>query len=122
MGIVAAAVNALPFRDVRGTGAIVFDRARLPQSNTRTESDLRDFADALARVVLGVGGVDVRVLDGQVALAALGADAFCDDGVICTDDTCTAGACTNAPRVGPCDDGDACTTGETCAASIWATR
>ena len=33
MGVVAAALQAQPFRDERGTGAIVVDRARLPQAS-----------------------------------------------------------------------------------------
>ncbi|MBM4342147.1 MAG: SMP-30/gluconolactonase/LRE family protein [Deltaproteobacteria bacterium] len=41
----------------------------------------------------------------------------CADSDICTNDGCDkqTGACFNAPISGPCDDGDGCTTGETCA-------
>ena len=39
----------------------------------------------------------------------------CDDGNICTDDSCdpTSG-CVFTNNTAPCDDGDACTTGDTC--------
>ncbi len=39
-----------------------------------------------------------------------------DDGNECTDDVCDAGAaCTHPANTGPCDDGNACTTADTCA-------
>jgi len=39
----------------------------------------------------------------------------CDDGNLCTDDSCTAGVgCVNANNSAPCDDSDACTTGDVC--------
>ena len=41
----------------------------------------------------------------------------CDDGNICTDDSCDAIAgCLNVNNTAPCDDGDACTTADTCSA------
>lgn len=42
----------------------------------------------------------------------------CDDGNVCTMDSCKDGACTNkaATDGSKCDDGDKCTTGETCSA------
>jgi len=54
-------------------------------------------------------GVD-NDCDGQTDEAA------CDDGQPCTKDSCEpATGCVNAPMVAqPCDDGDACTSGETC--------
>jgi len=43
------------------------------------------------------------------------ADADCEDGSPCTADTCSRGDCLSAPVDGvECDDGDACTTGDTC--------
>jgi hypothetical protein len=41
----------------------------------------------------------------------------CDDQNACTDDSCDpeSGLCVNDPNSLPCDDGDACTTGDTCA-------
>ncbi len=57
------------------------DRARLPQSNTRTESDLRAFADAFTRVAAKTSTLDVRVVDGQAVLGSLGVAAFCEDGM-----------------------------------------
>jgi hypothetical protein len=40
----------------------------------------------------------------------------CDDGLPCTVDTCSeaTGQCASQPTTAPCDDGDACTSGETC--------
>ncbi len=40
----------------------------------------------------------------------------CDDGKLCTTDSCntTTGACLAAANTVPCDDGSACTTGDTC--------
>jgi hypothetical protein len=45
-----------------------------------------------------------------------GSAKLCDDGNVCTDDSCEAGAgaCVNTPNGGPCDDGDPCTVGDTC--------
>jgi hypothetical protein len=42
--------------------------------------------------------------------------AWCDDGNDCTADTCTASGCQHAARKdgGPCDDDNACTTGDHC--------
>jgi len=42
----------------------------------------------------------------------------CDDTDPCTDDTCdpTTGKCVHTPNVAACDDGNACTKGDTCAA------
>ncbi len=43
-------------------------------------------------------------------------DAFCDDGEVCTIDTCdsVSGQCVHTPWSGPCDDDDACTDGDKC--------
>ena len=39
----------------------------------------------------------------------------CDDGTICTDDGCAQGKCVHVPTwEQPCEDGDACTSGDTC--------
>ncbi len=48
-----------------------------------------------------------------------GACISCADGMPCTSDVCTAGACTNpmAPTGTACDDGMFCTTGDTCDAA-----
>ena len=43
--------------------------------------------------------------------------ARCDDGNVCTDDTCDpVTGCVFTDNAAPCDDGDACTTGDTCSA------
>ena len=43
----------------------------------------------------------------------------CDDGNVCTDDSCNpASGCVNANNIASCDDGDACTTADTCAAVL----
>jgi len=45
-----------------------------------------------------------------------GAATNCDDGNVCTDDSCDAGVgCLNLSNVVPCDDANACTTNDTCA-------
>ncbi len=46
-----------------------------------------------------------------------GAARNCNDGILCTSDSCnqTTGACQNVFNILPCDDGNACTTGEVCA-------
>jgi hypothetical protein len=38
----------------------------------------------------------------------------CDDGNVCTDDSCEGGTCQYTDNTDPCDDGDACTAGDTC--------
>src|SRR5439155_462928 len=39
----------------------------------------------------------------------------CDDGNVCTTDSCDpATGCVHAPNTVPCDDGSACTTNDTC--------
>ena len=41
----------------------------------------------------------------------------CDDGNVCTSESCVAGqGCVYAPAAGPCSDGDACTSGDACSA------
>ena len=42
-------------------------------------------------------------------------DAECNDGNLCTDDSCSlTGRCTNPPNTSPCEDGNACTTPDFC--------
>lgn len=55
MGIVAADLDAQPFRDERGTGAIVFDRARLPQASAAW-LDPAHWSDAAEPVARGGRG------------------------------------------------------------------
>jgi len=40
----------------------------------------------------------------------------CDDGNVCTTDTCSNGTCQSFPNNNTCNDGDACTTGDVCSA------
>ncbi len=40
--------------------------------------------------------------------------ADCDDADPCTDDVCVAGVCQNTNNTAPCEDGDACTVGDSC--------
>lgn len=51
MGIAAAALQTQPFRDERGAGAIVFDRARLPQASAAwlDSAHWNDAAEPVAR-------------------------------------------------------------------------
>jgi len=57
----------------------------------------------------------------QEAWSDLGDGAGCpDDGNVCTDDVCGAGACTHPPNANACDDGDLCTELDVCAAGACA--
>jgi len=48
--------------------------------------------------------------------ACLGTTQVCDDSNVCTDDTCNAdGECEFADNTSPCNDGDGCTSSDTCA-------
>ena len=47
-------------------------------------------------------------------------DSDCDDGNVCTDDTCDAGGCSHADNTAACDDAVACTTGDTCSGGVCA--
>ncbi|MSQ83364.1 MAG: hypothetical protein EXR77_10840 [Myxococcales bacterium] len=51
------------------------------------------------------------------AACKAGAAQVCDDGNICTTDSCdtTGGTCTAAAKTGPCSDGNACTSSDSCA-------
>ncbi len=51
--------------------------------------------------------------------ACLGAGVGCDDKNVCTADACdpTKGGCTHVVKVGPCEDGDACTLETVCTAT-----
>ena len=46
------------------------------------------------------------------------ADAECDDGDVCTTDTCFAAFCQYADNTLPCDDSIPCTTGDACALGV----
>ncbi len=48
-----------------------------------------------------------------------GAPLGCDDGNVCTDDTCdAANGCVHTNNTAPCDDGDACSTGDVCQGGV----
>lgn len=55
-----------------------------------------------------------------VSGAACNADVDCDDANDCTNDSCTAGVCSNVNNTLLCDDSDACTTGDVCGAGTCA--
>jgi hypothetical protein len=46
------------------------------------------------------------------------ADSDCNDGVVCTDDTCVNGTCTHTNNTVSCDDGNACTANDACSGGI----
>ncbi len=46
------------------------------------------------------------------------ADKNCDDGNICTTDTCVGGVCVNVNNTAPCSDNNACTTGDVCSNGV----
>lgn len=48
-----------------------------------------------------------------------GAPLVCDDGNVCTNDTChPSSGCASTNNSNPCDDGNACTTNDTCAGGV----
>jgi hypothetical protein len=63
-------------------------------------------------------GSECTTNDACVAGACVGGAApNCDDGNVCTDDSCNpnvAGGCVNTNNTAPCSDGSECTTGDTC--------
>ena len=61
--------------------------------------------------------IDDVLLEGDPVAPCL-SDAECDDGNVCTDDTCDAGTCVATPNTSPCDDGLACTAGDVCSAGV----
>lgn len=52
------------------------------------------------------------------AQQACASDIECDDGDVCTDETCIGGACVYVNNSAPCDDGLFCTATDTCAGGI----
>ena len=70
------------------------------------------------------GSILIIVLVMLVVFSVAGAapactvDSECDDGNVCTDDSCDSGTgtCVNTDNTASCDDGDACTTADTCSA------
>lgn len=51
----------------------------------------------------------------QLGVCVSGPAANCDDANVCTNDSCNpATGCVNTNNTSPCDDGDACTTSDTC--------
>lgn len=65
-----------------------------------------------------IGTADLIILLGKwgpcSAVPACLSDEDCDDGDVCTDDTCDTGSCQQVNNAATCDDGDACTDGDTC--------
>jgi hypothetical protein len=54
-------------------------------------------------------------------VCAAGTARSCDDGSVCTNDSCDpALGCVFTPNTAACDDGDACTTGDTCGGGVCA--
>lgn len=45
-------------------------------------------------------------------------EAGCDDDNVCTQDSCVASACVHTPVAGPCQDGSACTSADTCVGGV----
>jgi len=45
-------------------------------------------------------------------------DADCNDGNVCTNDTCVNGSCQHANNNNPCDDGSLCTSNDTCSGGL----
>src|SRR6185436_6529102 len=69
--------------------------------------------DDLAGNSLTIAGWCLKVV------SVCASDAECDDGNVCTTDTCGAGGrCTNTNNTAPCSDGFACTGPDQCAGGV----
>ncbi len=66
----------------------------------------------------GVTTLDGAVPPPDAGLVACGGDGDCNDANSCTDDRCLrpAGICEHPPHIGGCNDGNACSLGDYCAA------
>jgi hypothetical protein len=62
----------------------------------------------------GAGVQSLSALRNPVVLSCT-TDSQCADANPCTDDACITGHCQNTPNTAGCDDGNACTSGDTCA-------
>ena len=114
-----------------GSGGALFSGAddpatRLPADNgngyVARFTEVRSGADGAVDLVISADGTAGN--RGKYANAIMieqrttrcSADAECDDGNVCTDDTCQGAAgCAHTNVVGPCDDGVACTDNDVCA-------
>ncbi len=63
---------------------------------------------------LGCSDGDPCTNDGCVGNSCSHSPVSCDDANVCTDDACSPAGCMNAPNAVFCDDGDACTEGDSC--------
>jgi hypothetical protein len=68
-------------------------------------------SDCLGNASVGPFIDNLRVFDNTCAKAG-----DCEDDDPCTDDACQQGLCQHASNAAPCDDGSACTAGDTCSA------
>jgi hypothetical protein len=61
-----------------------------------------------------------RQCRGQAVASCCFSDCGCDDGLSCTTDSCVGNVCTHAPVAEgtPCDDANACTTGDVCGGGL----
>jgi len=84
-------------------------------SYTITPSAYVDAANAVTLLVTNSGNnKEIRTDYVQVAVSICVVDADCDDGNVCTDDTCVGGACQYTNNTVACDDGLYCTLTDTC--------
>ena len=62
------------------------------------------------------GGISVQDFGAlrQTVAGLCSTNADCADANPCTDNVCVSGHCQDAPNTAPCDDGQACTTGDAC--------
>lgn len=90
--------------------------------------DLQNFVTLTSTVRLRFGASDgvatgnllEGAVDDLVVLAVLGCStsAQCNDSNPCTNDVCSAGVCSNPPNTNSCNDGNACTTIDTCSGGV----
>lgn len=133
-------VVGAPFDGGRGAAWLLFlSAAGVSQCNDKVSGEMAGLSVPLESGDLfgsGAGGVSASSGAWTFAMGATGDDdastnggalwmltlseplctpTSCDDGNPCTDDSCDPGTgCSHVANVDPCDDADACTTGDTC--------
>jgi len=104
---VPIAVDAEPTKDI---AADVPDVVVSPDGAAEVIDAKADVVDAVADVQ-DVAPADVQDIaaDGSVSCGS-----SCDDGNLCTDDSCFGGKCVHTNNTAPCSDGNPCTIGDGC--------
>ena len=106
------------------SGVLTFggDLAGLPVIASLDASGVWDVTLTTSAGVSSWEDLATALVDGAITVVA-GAcvtDFDCDDGNVCTDDTCNAGVCEYSDNTFSCDDGDVCTINDACGAGACA--